>query len=107
MGPVAWIGLCMAMPPFVSVDGPGPRPAAAVVEGPLGAALDEYLTRGSRFGFSGAALVVKNGAVVLEKGYGLADRTQRTPNSPATLFDVGSLAKPFTTAAVLCLEEQR
>jgi CubicO group peptidase (beta-lactamase class C family) len=106
MGPVAWIGLCMTLAPSVSVDGPGPRPAEAVVEGPLGAALDEYLTRGSRFGFSGAALVVKDGTVVLKKGYGLADRIRRTPNSPATLFDVGSLTKPFTAAAVLRLEEQ-
>jgi CubicO group peptidase (beta-lactamase class C family) len=50
--------------------------------------------------------VVKDGAVVLRKGYGLADRTRRIPNSPATLFDVGSLAKPFTAAAILRLEEQ-
>jgi CubicO group peptidase (beta-lactamase class C family) len=82
------------------------RTADAIVRGPLGTGLDEYLTRGSRFGFSGAVLVVKDGAVVLRKGYGLADRAQRTPNSSATLFDVGSLAKPFTAAAILCLEEQ-
>jgi hypothetical protein len=82
MSPIAWIGLCVAMPPLVLADdGPRFRSAAAVVEGPLGVALDQYLTRGSRFGFSGAALEVKDGTVVLKKGYGPADRSRRTPNS--------------------------
>jgi CubicO group peptidase (beta-lactamase class C family) len=103
MGQIAWICLCGVITPLAVVDDQSP---GVIVKGPLGAALDVYLTRGSRFGFSGAALVVKDGVTVLKKAYGLADRSQRVPNTPATLFDVGSLAKSFTAAAVLRLEEQ-
>src|SRR5262245_43990953 len=100
---VAWPTLALIWsitPPHPARGGEGveDRAAVAVVRGPLGAALDEYLTRGSRFGFAGAALVIKDGTVVLEKGYGLADRAAGVPNTPETLFDVGSLAKSFTAA---------
>ncbi|MBU7030049.1 MAG: hypothetical protein HXS48_24165 [Theionarchaea archaeon] len=36
--------------------------------------LDEYLTRITPFGFSGAVLVAKNGNIFLNKGYGMPAR---------------------------------
>ena len=45
-----------------------------VVEGDTGQRLDEYMSRLEGTGFSGAALVAKDGRVVLQKGYGVADR---------------------------------
>lgn len=44
-------------------------------------------------GFIGSALVVKNGKVLLHKGYGYADKAADVKNTPATLFNIGSMQK--------------
>lgn len=76
----------------------------AVVEGELGARLDHYLTQITPFGFSGAVLVASDGEVVLNKGYGMAVKSQGTPNPSQTVFSVGSITKQFTAAAIMKLE---
>lgn len=78
--------------------------AAAVVNGPTGQKLDQYMSRLEALGFSGAVLVAKDGQVVLHKGYGLADREKKIPYTPETVFDIGSITKQFTGAAILKLE---
>jgi D-alanyl-D-alanine carboxypeptidase len=55
--------------------------------------------------FSGAVLVARHGNVLLEKGWGLADRETRTPNTPETRFRIGSMNKMFTAVAALQLVE--
>jgi|GEM_PF-254438 len=66
--------------------------------------LDDFLTRLSAYGFSGSALVAKDDKALFSKSYGLADRARNIKNTPDTLFDIGSVAKQFTSAAVLKLE---
>lgn len=82
------------------------RPADFVVAGELGRRLDEYLTRVSEFGFSGTVLVARDGKVVLHKGYGLADRKSGAQASVRTVYDVASITKQFTSAAILRLESE-
>ena len=77
---------------------------AEVVHGDRGAAIDRYLTCLSKFGISGALYVAKDGEVLVEKGYGLADRTSGARVSAASPFLLGSLSKQFTAAAILALE---
>jgi CubicO group peptidase (beta-lactamase class C family) len=77
-----------------------------VVKGPLGTELDRYLSALAGYGYSGSALVAQHGEVILDKGYGLADRAHGTPFTADTLFDIASISKPFTAAAVLRLEMQ-
>ena len=54
-------------------------------------------------GFSGTVLLVRDGEVVLDKGYGLADRDQKVPNTPKTIFALGSTPIDFTHVAILQL----
>jgi CubicO group peptidase (beta-lactamase class C family) len=63
----------------------------------------EKLARADQF--SGAVLVARNGNVLLEQAWGLADRKTRTPNTPATKFRLGSMNKMFTAVATLQLVE--
>jgi CubicO group peptidase (beta-lactamase class C family) len=66
--------------------------------------LDDLFSRLADYGFSGSVLVVRHGETLLRKGYGLADRKTGTPVTPDTAFDVGSITKQFTAAAILRLE---
>ncbi len=81
-----------------------PEPDSVVVRGDLGRRIDDYMTRLSRFGLSGSLLVARDGAVVLQKGYGVADRSTGAPVRVGMLFNIGSLTKQFTAAAILKLQ---
>ena len=79
---------------------------ADIVSGELGRALDVLADTFVEEGFSGALLVAKDGEVVLQKGYGFADREKKLTVSSETVFDIGSITKQFTAAAILTLEMQ-
>lgn len=73
----------------------------------LDRALDEYL-RGlvSSGAFSGAVLVARDGRVMFDKAFGLADRTRAVANTAATRFNIGSINKIFTKVSVARLVSQ-
>jgi CubicO group peptidase (beta-lactamase class C family) len=50
--------------------------------------------------------VVKNGEIVLAKGYGLANLEHQVPVKPETIFQSGSMGKQFTATAVMMLVEE-
>ncbi len=68
--------------------------------------LDEYLTRMAAFGFSGAVVIEKDSRIILQKGYGFANREKQIPFTADTPYPVQSISKQFTAAAILKLEEQ-
>ncbi|MEH6764382.1 MAG: serine hydrolase [Aequorivita antarctica] len=68
--------------------------------------IDSYLESSVTNGFSGVVLVSKKGEIILSKGYGWADRENKIPNSPSTVFNIGSVTKQFTASAILKLAEQ-
>jgi CubicO group peptidase (beta-lactamase class C family) len=72
---------------------------------PPTADLDRAVLRAELGRFWGAVLVQRRGEVLLAKGYGYANE-QLAPIGPDSLFDVGSVAKMFTAAAVLRLEQE-
>ncbi len=60
----------------------------------------------SRQKIPGMALaVVKNGQVVLAKGYGFANIEHQVPVTTHSIFQSGSIGKQFTAAAIVLLEE--
>lgn len=91
-----WLG------PAVTVEAASQQ----IVKGELGAQVDEYLRRLAALGFCGAAIVAKDGEVLLSKGYGRADREKGVPVTPDTVFTIGSITKQFTGAAIMKLEMQ-
>ncbi len=46
-----------------------------------------------------------NGESVFEKAFGLADMEHNIPNTPQTIFESGSVAKQFTAAALVLLQQ--
>lgn len=65
----------------------------------------ELFRRAEAFGFSGGLQLTQKGRTVISEGYGMADRGRGVPITPDTIFDIGSVSKQFTGAAILRLEE--
>ncbi len=68
--------------------------------------IEKYLKKLEAVGFSGCVLVEVNGKKVISKGYGYRNESAKLRNTPDTVFDIGSITKQFTAAAILKLEMQ-
>ena len=55
--------------------------------------------------FSGVVLAKRGDQLLLHKGYGLADIEHDVPNGPMTVFQIASVSKPITSAAIMLLQE--
>lgn len=82
-----------------------PDLASHQVAGQPGTALDSILKDFQATGFSGTVLVISQNKVSLLAGYGLARREDSLPNRGDTRFEIGSITKTFTAAAILRLAE--
>jgi CubicO group peptidase (beta-lactamase class C family) len=80
--------------------------ALAQEAAPLTSKFDEYLSAAAKQGFTGSALVAKDGKVIFSKGYGMANAEWDIPNTPQTKFRLGSITKQFTAASILLLQER-
>jgi CubicO group peptidase (beta-lactamase class C family) len=68
------------------------------------ALLDKYMqARANANEFTGTVLVAKKGKIIYEKAFGMADRELNVPNAIQTKFEIGSITKQFTAAAILQL----
>ena len=56
--------------------------------------------------FSGSVLVARDGHILFEKSYGMANYEWGVANSEKTKFHIASVTKTFTAAAILQLERQ-
>ena len=89
------------------VPSTGTSPSSSAISPDALSAVDTMLgNMTSESVFSGSVLISQHGHVLLSKGYGFADRDQKTPNGPQARFSIGSNTKQFTAAAILLLEVQ-
>jgi CubicO group peptidase (beta-lactamase class C family) len=77
-----------------TVDDPGPR-------------VDQAVKDSGRGDFAGAIVLAVDGRIVLNAGYGEANRERGSKFTPDTLAQVGSITKQFTAAAILDLEARK
>lgn len=98
-----WMTAALALGAAVA---PAP-PAAAkdseepIVAGDLGKAVETAVEEAAP-SFWGSVLVARGGEIVFAKGYGMSD-FEKTPCTPATLYELASVSKQVTAAAVLHL----
>ena len=80
----------------------GARPTDAQVA----ARVDEYMMRLENLGYTGGVLVIRDGRVLVKRSYGMANRASGIVADSATVYNLGSITKQFTAAAILRLQEQ-
>ncbi|WP_141578846.1 serine hydrolase [Actinomadura sp. WMMA1423] len=80
-----------------------PRAAHGAPE-PVDRSIARYLDRTLPAGPGGTVVAARGGELVHCKGFGLADRAAGTPATCDTVYDVMSITKQFTAAAIVKLE---
>ena len=96
---VALLGLFLALAPLAGSQLPAPDPFAAA-DTAIRAEME-------RAGIPGAAVAVVVGdTVVWTRGFGVANAETSAPVTPDTLFQIGSVTKSFTAAAILTAASQ-
>jgi len=101
---LALAGLVVLLSATTLAQGPaGVNPATSALNG-----FDEFVEAAmTSWRVPGLALaVVKDGKVVLAKGYGLRNAQAKLPVTADTLFAIGSSTKAFTTMALGMLVEE-
>jgi CubicO group peptidase (beta-lactamase class C family) len=94
----------------LALAGAGVRSMPAVVppQKDLAADLEGFTAAlAARDQFSGSVLLARHGQPLVRRGYGLADRTRRRPNTPDTPFMLSSVGKVFTAVTIAKLIEQK
>ena len=72
------------------------------------AKLDELMNAYAKaFKFNGAVMVVKDGRILLDKGYGFRNVKDSVRNDENSIFQIGSITKQFTATVILKLQEEK
>ena len=82
----------------------GVQPATAAELDPATAPIERYVDRTVPDGASGTLVAMRGDRIVSCRGFGLADRASGVPAGCDTVYDIGSVTKQFTAAAVVKLE---
>ncbi|KAA9373381.1 serine hydrolase [Microbispora cellulosiformans] len=81
---------------------PARTPEASACDPALGRAFGAW----AEAGFSGSVAILRDGAFECRAAYGMADTGAHRPNTPGTVFSIGSVTKAVTAAAILRLADE-
>lgn len=77
------------------------------LESSITARVDKIFEKWNKPDSPGCAVgVLREGRLVYSRGYGMADLEHRIPITPSTIFNLASVSKEFTAAAVVLLAQQ-
>jgi CubicO group peptidase (beta-lactamase class C family) len=79
--------------------------APALAATPPPESVDKVFSDYGKDGPGCALAVIRDGAIVYSKGYGMASLEHGVPITPQTVFDIGSTSKQITAAAILLLAQ--
>ncbi|MFH7028713.1 MAG: serine hydrolase domain-containing protein [Heteroscytonema crispum UTEX LB 1556] len=69
--------------------------------------IDNYLNAHVKINkFIGSVFIAQKGKILADKGYGMANYELDIPNTPQTIFRLGSITKQFTAMAIVQLQEK-
>lgn len=96
--PLFLLIVCLLLAPV------SPTALAQDSQDPLAAKVDKLFADWDKPDSPGAAIaIIKDGAVVYKRGYGIANLEYNVPITPATVFHVASVSKQFTAFAITML----
>lgn len=76
--------------------------ASVKAQDAIAKSIDEFIAPYASAGhFSGVVVAAKNGEIIFEGAYGLANAEHKVPNSPDTRFLIASITKPMTTVVLV------
>jgi CubicO group peptidase (beta-lactamase class C family) len=95
---VGWLALAVSL--FLATA------VANAADETIQARVDQVFAKWNLVTSPGCALaVVKDGRIVYERGYGMANLELGVPITPQTVFDIGSVSKQFTAMSIVLLEQ--
>lgn len=98
--------LSFAAPTVVAQQRPPTNASRSPVDS-VTAKVDQLFARWNKSDSPGCSLGVShNGAVVYERGYGIANLDYGLPITPASIFHVASITKQFTAMAIMILAQR-
>lgn len=101
----ALLALCLLLVTQVSAQTAVALPSPSAQE--ITRKVDDYMAAAMRVNrFSGAVLLARDGQPIESRGYGMANIELGVPNSPETVFRLGSVTKQFTGMAIVLLQER-
>ena len=93
------VGVCATFATLIAAGTPGEvgKSQSPASPDPLSHRVDALFAPWAHVGTPGCALAVsRDGRIVYEQGYGMADIEHGVPITPATVFDIASVSKqPF------------
>jgi CubicO group peptidase (beta-lactamase class C family) len=93
--------LCTAVASLLTFQAPQEAPPAVAWD-----SIEARMQWEVDHGFSGVILVARDGKIVFQKAYGMANRDKQIPIRLDTIFGIGSTPIDFTKAGVLLLAER-